>query len=238
MPHPRGRAGRSRPRRAPARLLHPAVDEHRVDGCGTPVVDDGRDVGCAQPHGALVEPDQHQITPSLHWNVDRTGQPPGRGSTATTACRCDPVDRRATAFDAREWKAIWRSRMGELTTDSTPGGSTPATAAPTAAGVAHAPATTRSEAPSASRSLSGTGTGGRRDPRVRSWSGSSSPVTPCRWSWSSGMTWLASASRSSTSSTPLRRTRRRGSSGSAVCSRRCRGARWSWSGRARPRPDV
>jgi hypothetical protein len=62
--------------------------------------------------------------------------------------------------------------MGELTTDSTPGGSTPA-AAPTAAGVAHAPATTRSEAPSASRSLSATGTGGRRHPRVRDWSGSS-----------------------------------------------------------------
>jgi hypothetical protein len=78
--------------------------------------------------------------------------------------------------------------MGELTTDSTPGGSAPA-AAPTAASVAHAPATTRSDAPS---SFSATGTGGRCDPRVRDWSGSSSPVTTCRRSSSSGTTWLAS----------------------------------------------
>jgi len=99
--------------------------------------------------------------------------------------------------------------MGELTTDSTPDGSTPA-AAPTVASVAHDPATTRSDAPSASRSFSATGTGGRHDPRVRDWSGSASPVTTCHWSSSSGTTWLASASRSSTSSTPLRRARRRG----------------------------
>jgi hypothetical protein len=45
--------------------------------------------------------------------------------------------------------------MGELTTDSTPGGSTPA-AAPTAASVAHDRSTTRSDAPSASRSFSAT----------------------------------------------------------------------------------
>ena len=56
--------------------------------------------------------------------------------------------------------------MGELTTDSTPGGSTPA-AAPTAASVAHDPRHHAIGCPSASRSFSATGTGGRRDPRFR-----------------------------------------------------------------------
>jgi hypothetical protein len=64
--------------------------------------------------------------------------------------------------------------MGELTTDSTPGGSTPA-AAPTAESVAHDPATERADAPSASMSFSATGTGRRCDLRGREWSGSSSP---------------------------------------------------------------
>ena len=68
--------------------------------------------------------------------------------------------------------------MGELTT-ATPGGSTPA-AAPTAASVVQDPATTRSDAPSVSRSFSATGTGGRHDLEVRDPWGSSSPVTTCR----------------------------------------------------------
>jgi hypothetical protein len=52
--------------------------------------------------------------------------------------------------------------MGELTTDATPGGSTPALLRrPRASRTT--PATTRSDAP---RSFSATGTGGRRDSRV------------------------------------------------------------------------
>jgi hypothetical protein len=117
--------------------LHPAVYEHRVDGGGTPVVDDGRDVDPHNPRGDLVEPDQHQIPPSLHWNVPQDGLSPRRGRRRRrldAAIRFIAARRRSTRENGRRCGG---ADMGELTTDSTPGGS-PA-AAPTAASVAHAP---------------------------------------------------------------------------------------------------
>jgi hypothetical protein len=55
--------------------------------------------------------------------------------------------------------------MGELTTDSTPGGSTPA-AAPTAESVAHDPAHHAIGCPECFDELQRNRTGGRRDSRV------------------------------------------------------------------------
>jgi hypothetical protein len=56
--------------------------------------------------------------------------------------------------------------MGELTTDSTPGGSTPA-AAPTAESVAHDPRPPRDRMPKCFDELQRNRTGGRRDSRSR-----------------------------------------------------------------------
>jgi hypothetical protein len=44
-------------------------------GRGTPVVDDGPDVGFAQPRGDLVECDQHQIPPSPPLERSQDGAP-------------------------------------------------------------------------------------------------------------------------------------------------------------------
>jgi hypothetical protein len=65
--------------------------------------------------------------------------------------------------------------MGELTTDSTPGGSTPA-AAPTAACVAHNPRHHAIGCPECFEELQRNRDWWKCDPRVCDWSGSSSPV--------------------------------------------------------------
>jgi hypothetical protein len=92
--------------------------------------------------------------------------------------------------------------MGELTTDSTPGGSTPA-AAPTAESVAHDPRHQAIECAECFYELQRNRDWRKARLEVREWSGSSSPVTTYRRSSSSGTTWLASALGSSTSSSPL-----------------------------------
>jgi len=82
--------------------------------------------------------------------------------------------------------------MGELTTDSTPGGSTPALLRRPRRRARPPPP--RDRMPPVLRGASAQpGLVGRRDPRIRDWSGSASPVTTCRRSSSSGTTWLASA---------------------------------------------
>jgi hypothetical protein len=99
--------------------------------------------------------------------------------------------------------------MGELTTDSTPGGSTPA-AAPTAASVAHDPRHHAIGCPESFKDLQRSRDWWKARPEASRLVGlvvvrdDMPPVV------SSGTTWLASVPRSSTSSTPLRRTRRRG----------------------------
>jgi hypothetical protein len=92
--------------------------------------------------------------------------------------------------------------MGELTTDSTPGGSTPA-AAPTAESVAHDPRHQAIECAECFDQLQRNRDWRKARLELREWSGSSSPVTTYRRSSSSGTTWLASALGSSTSSPPL-----------------------------------
>jgi hypothetical protein len=92
--------------------------------------------------------------------------------------------------------------MGELTTDSTGGASTPA-AAPTAESVAHDRRNHAIGCPECFHELQRNRSWWKARLEVREWSGSSSPVTTYRRSASSGTTWLASALGSSTSSTPL-----------------------------------
>jgi hypothetical protein len=93
--------------------------------------------------------------------------------------------------------------MGELTTDSTPGGSTPA-AAPTAESVAHDSRHHAIGCPGCFDEFQRNRDWGKARLEVREWSGSSSPMTTYRRSSSSGTTWLAAALGSSTSGTPLR----------------------------------
>jgi hypothetical protein len=82
--------------------------------------------------------------------------------------------------------------MGELTTDSPPGGSTPA-AAPTAESVAHDRPHQAIGCPECFHELHRNRDWWKARLEVHEWSGSSSPVTTCRRSSSSGTTWLASA---------------------------------------------
>jgi hypothetical protein len=93
--------------------------------------------------------------------------------------------------------------MGGLTTDSTPGGSTPA-AAPTAESVAHDPRHHAIGCPECFDEFQRNRHWWKARLEVREWSGSSSPVTTCRRSSSSGATWARFGVGSSTSSTPPR----------------------------------
>ena len=80
--------------------------------------------------------------------------------------------------------------MGELTTDSTPGGSTPA-AASTAESVAHNPRHHAIGCPECFDEFQRNRDWWKARLEVREWSGSSSPATTYCRSSSSGTTWLA-----------------------------------------------